>query len=117
MKQSTVVKTKEACSKGEPKNSSSVTTNMLHLYRYAKHLGCQQRLEIIKENKPLNDGDIVDVTAANGIGFSKDLVKEDVHVKDYLPALKAISHKLEQADGKVNHIRIQFSNYLFSYAA
>ncbi|KAL3519979.1 hypothetical protein ACH5RR_018128 [Cinchona calisaya] len=101
LKQSTLVKTKEACDEGEPESSSSMNTNMLHLHRYAKHLGCQKRLEIIKENKPLTDGDIADVTTANGIGFLKDLVKEDVHVKDYLPALKAICDKLEQADGKV----------------
>lgn len=104
MKQTTVVKTKEACDEGQQKTISNVATNMLHLYRYGKQLGYQQRLEIIKENIPLFDSDVADVTAANSAGFPKGLVKEDVNVKDYLPALKAICDKLEQADGKVNNI-------------
>ncbi|XP_027105521.1 uncharacterized protein [Coffea arabica] len=101
LKQTTVVKTKEACDEGHKKTISNVATNMLHLYRYGKQLGYQQRLEIIKENIPLVDSDVADVTAANSAGFPKGLVKEDVNVKDYLPALKAICDKLEQADGKV----------------
>lgn len=101
LKQPTVVKTKKACDEGERKTILNVATNMLHLYRYGKQLGYQQRLEIIKENIPLFDSDVADATAANSAGFPKELVKEDVNVKDYLPALKAICDKLEQADGKV----------------
>lgn len=104
MRQSTVVRTKESSNEGDPKSGSTVTTNMLHLYRYAKHLGSQQRLEIIKEDKPFVDGEVADGNAATGDGFSEGTAKEVVHVKDFLPALKAICDKLEEAEGKVSHI-------------
>ncbi|KAA8541644.1 hypothetical protein F0562_022796 [Nyssa sinensis] len=99
VRQSTIVRTKEACNEGESKNSSIVSTNMLHLYRYAKHLGCQQRLEITKEDKTLAVNENAEETAVSGV--ADECVKENVHVKDFLPALKAICDKLEQADGKV----------------
>ncbi|XP_057504442.1 uncharacterized protein LOC130787950 isoform X1 [Actinidia eriantha] len=103
VRQSTIVRTKEASNEGEPKNSSIVNTNMLHLYRYAKHLGCQQRLEITKGDKTLADNENADVNAVSGDGdgAAEGSSKEHVHVKDYLPALKAICDKLEQADGKI----------------
>ncbi|XP_022853182.1 uncharacterized protein LOC111374704 isoform X2 [Olea europaea var. sylvestris] len=101
VRQSTVVRTKESSNEGDPKSGSTVTTNMLHLYRYAKHLGSQQRLEIIKEDKPFVDGEVADGNAATGDGFSEGTAKEVVHVKDFLPALKAICDKLEEAEGKV----------------
>ncbi|XP_052182207.1 uncharacterized protein LOC127794928 isoform X2 [Diospyros lotus] len=101
VKQSTIVRTKEASKEGETKSSSIVNTNMLHLYRYAKHLGCQQRLEITKRDKPLLDNENVDLDAANCDSVSDEFVKDDVHVKDFLPALKAICDKLELADGKI----------------
>lgn len=104
VRQATVVKTREASGEGKSRHSSIVTTNMLHLYRYAKHLGCQQRIEIIKEDKPFVDTDIADVTDDNGAGFVEESVKEDVNVKDYIPAMKAICDKLEHAEGKVSHL-------------
>ncbi|CAK9179893.1 unnamed protein product [Ilex paraguariensis] len=100
VRQSTIVKKKEACNEREPKNSSIVATNMLHLYRYAKHLGTQQRLEITKEDKTL-ENDNAEGSAVSVDGVAEECIKEDVHVKDYLPALKAICDKLEKADGKV----------------
>ncbi|KAL6996273.1 hypothetical protein U1Q18_006408 [Sarracenia purpurea var. burkii] len=100
VRQSTIVRTKEASNEGEPKNSSIVNTNMLHLYRYAKHLGCQQRLEITKEDKTVMASENADVNTASVDGATEGCVKEDVRVKDYLPAMKAICEKLEQADGK-----------------
>lgn len=103
VRQSTILRRKEASSDREPKNSSIVTTNMLHLYRYAKHLGCQQRLEITKEDNSLAGNDNEE-SAASGSSIVEERVKEDVHIKDYLPALKAICDKLEEADGKVIHI-------------
>ncbi|KAL3850329.1 hypothetical protein ACJIZ3_012211 [Penstemon smallii] len=74
----------------EPKNDSVVHTNMLYLYRHGKHLGCQQRLEISKEEDDGND-------------FTNEIIieKEDVRVKDFLPALKDICDKLETSEGKV----------------
>lgn len=101
MRQSTLVRTKEANSEGELKNSSIVNTNMLHLYRYAKHLGCQQRLEITKEDKRMVANENMDVNTVSGDGAGEGCVKEDVHVKDYLPALKAICDKLDQAGDKI----------------
>lgn len=104
MRQSTLVRTKEANSEGELKNSSIVNTNMLHLYRYAKHFGCQQRLEITKEDKSMLANGNVDVNTVSGAGAGEGCVKEDVYVKDYLPAMKAICDKLDQADDKVTLI-------------
>ncbi|XP_059645446.1 uncharacterized protein LOC132287005 isoform X2 [Cornus florida] len=101
VRQSTIVRTKESCNEGESKNSSVVNTNMIHLYRYAKHLGCQQRLEITKEGKTLVGDENVEGSAVGGDGIADECVRDDVHVKDYLPALKAVCDKLEQADGKV----------------
>ncbi|KAL7162716.1 hypothetical protein ACSBR2_043073 [Camellia fascicularis] len=101
VRQSTIVRTKESSSEGVPKNSSIVNTNMLHLYRYAKHLGCQQRLEITKEDKTLVANENADVNAVSSDGAAEECAKEDVYVKDYLPALKAICDKLDQADGKI----------------
>ncbi|XP_047341147.1 uncharacterized protein LOC124944847 [Impatiens glandulifera] len=92
VRQSAIVKTKESNNEGgEFKNGSIVHTNMVYLRRYAQNLGCQQRLEIIKEDKLLDFNDAMD----------EGSVKEDVHINDYLPALKAICDKLEQANGKV----------------
>ncbi|KAL0341843.1 UNVERIFIED_CONTAM: hypothetical protein Scaly_1846900 [Sesamum calycinum] len=50
----TVIRKKQASSSREQNNGSIVATNMLYLYRYGKHLGCQQRLEITKEDKSLD---------------------------------------------------------------
>lgn len=99
VRQPTVMRTKKACGEGGSGNSAVSTTNMLHLRRYARHLGCQQRLEVIKEANPIADGD-----SGNSIGFAEESKKKDVHVKDYLPALKAICDKLEQAQNNVRHI-------------
>ncbi|XAR49896.1 hypothetical protein NMG60_11004070 [Bertholletia excelsa] len=101
VRQSTILRTKESSKQGESKSSSIVNTNMLYLYRYAKHLGCQKRLEIIKEDKGLVANDNVEVNAVSGDVAIEEGAKEDVHIKDYLPALKAICDKLEQADGKI----------------
>lgn len=84
VKQPVVVKTKEAASGG---NSASVT-NILYLYRYAKHLGCQQRFEINKDDAEESD------VLGNGDG-------DNVLVRDFLPAMKAVCDKLEEANDKV----------------
>ncbi|KAH7865791.1 hypothetical protein Vadar_011204 [Vaccinium darrowii] len=102
VRQSTLVRTtKETNNEGEPKNISIVNTNMLHLYRYAKHLGCQQRIEITKEDKSMATNESMDVNTGSGAGTGEGCVKEDVHVKDYLPALKAICDKLEHSNDKI----------------
>ncbi|KAJ9559703.1 hypothetical protein OSB04_004863 [Centaurea solstitialis] len=96
VRQSTIIRKKEA--EGEYKNGSIVNTNMLYLYRYAKHLGSLQRLEITKEDKA---SDNVDGEVGTRDAVPEEGVKEDVHIKDYVPALRAICDRLEKADGKV----------------
>lgn len=93
-RQSTIVRKKEAGNEGEHKAGSIVNTNMLHLYRYAKHLGSLQRLEITKE-------DNADRGVVTEDGDSEEHIKEDVHIKDYASDIKAICDRLEKADGKV----------------
>lgn len=69
---------------------------MLHLYRYAKHLGHLQRLEITKgDNSSIND-DNVGREIATKDGVSKE------RIEDFVPAIRAICDRLEKADGKVN---------------
>lgn len=89
VRQSTIKRTKEA----------PVRTNLIRLHRYAVPLGSQQRLEITKDNKNLeqNLGDNV----AGGYCMSEEQGQDDVLVKDFLPALKAVCDRLEQAEGKV----------------
>lgn len=100
VRQKAVVKTKESCSEGESKSFSSVT-NLMYLYRYAKHLGSQQRFQINKEEQNLENFREVNDNAADEDGFSGENVKEDVIVNDYLPAMKSICDKLEEANRKI----------------
>ncbi|KAH6827918.1 hypothetical protein C2S53_014880 [Perilla frutescens var. hirtella] len=83
------------------KNDTIVATNMLYLARYAKHLGSQQRLEITRKNQLLMDGEAADGHTGTQDDLASNIVAEDVQVKDFLPALKAICEKLEKAKGKV----------------
>ncbi|CAI9291547.1 unnamed protein product [Lactuca saligna] len=76
---------------------NQVNTNVLHSYRYAKHLGSLKRLEITKE-------DDVDRGVVIENGDSKVHIKEDVHIKDYASNMKAICDRLEKDDGKVTII-------------
>ncbi|KAL6557503.1 hypothetical protein OROMI_017853 [Orobanche minor] len=100
VRQSTVIRTKQALNT-ERNNDSVVTTNMIYLYRYAKHFGSQQRLEITKEDKLLMDRAVADGHTETGKEFGEEIAKENVQVKDFLPALKAICEKLDKAQGKV----------------
>ncbi|KAJ3680257.1 hypothetical protein LUZ60_016535 [Juncus effusus] len=92
VRQSTMIREKE---QGEASRStpSIINTNLLHLYRYGKKMNTnsQQRVEIVKRDLLENEG---------GIG-NNNSNSEDVCVKDYLPAMKAICDKLEEAEGKV----------------
>ncbi|XP_042492351.1 uncharacterized protein LOC122071928 [Macadamia integrifolia] len=103
VRQSTIVRTKEATIEEEngSKSTSVVNTNLIHLYRYGKHLTSHQRLEITKEDTLDNLGN---AEGSNLIGdgiTAGECLKEDVLIKDYLPALRAVCDKLEEADGKV----------------
>lgn len=105
-RQSAVVRTKEALSTGELRNSPIVSTNLMYLHRYAKHLGCQQKLEItVEENNIEQLGDPVESATVED-GLPGKCIKEDVLVKDYLPKMKDICDKLEAANGKVRFLNL-----------
>lgn len=95
MRKSALLRLKEAGDEGEPRNNPSVTTNMLYLYRHAKHLSAQQKIEIIKEERA--EESFVNVTESE----KGDVSAGSVLVKDFLPAMKAVCDKLEEANGKV----------------
>ncbi|XVF86888.1 hypothetical protein PTKIN_Ptkin18bG0077000 [Pterospermum kingtungense] len=101
VKQPAVVRKKEHCIDGESKNSSPVTTNLIYLYRYAKRLGSQQRFEISKEEQTMESLGYDNENVLEDDSFALENVKENVLVKDYLPAMKAVCDKLEEANGKV----------------
>lgn len=89
-RQTAVVHTSE---EGDMDSKTAVTTNMVYLSRYAKNLGSQQRLEINQEKRSRCDG--------SESGINEECVLEDVSVKDYVPAMKAICDKLAAADDNV----------------
>ncbi|XWS20082.1 hypothetical protein CRYUN_Cryun31cG0071000 [Craigia yunnanensis] len=101
VKQPAVVRKKEPCTEGESKNISPVTTNLIYLYRYAKRLGSQQRFEINKEEQTVESLGSDDENVPDDDGFALENVKESVLVNDYLPAMKAVCDKLEEANEKV----------------
>ncbi|XP_039060768.1 uncharacterized protein LOC120204817 isoform X2 [Hibiscus syriacus] len=101
LKQPAVVRKKEHCSEGEFKNSSPVVTNLIYLHRYAKRLGSQQRFEINKEDETVESFGYDDENVPDGDGFALENANDNVLVNDYLPAMKAVCDKLEEANGKV----------------
>jgi len=98
-RQSTIVRTKEASTDKESKSNQPVHTNLIRLHRYAAPLDSQQRLEITKENKNLDEN--LGGNVAGGDCILEEHGQDDVLVKDFLPALKAVCDRLEQAEGKV----------------
>lgn len=104
-RQSAVVRTKEALHTGESRNIPIVSTNLMYLHRYAKHLGCQQKFEItVEENNSEHLEDPMESAAVED-GLPGKCV-QDVLVKDYLPKMKAICDKLEAANGKVHFLNV-----------
>ncbi|KAL5757388.1 hypothetical protein ACOSP7_019999 [Xanthoceras sorbifolium] len=104
MRQPAVVRTKEPSDgEGESKGSSCISTNLMYLHRYAKHLNAQQKLEISKEGPTMESfrKENENENAVSGNSFPKESFTQDVHIKDYLPAMEAICKKLEEANGKV----------------
>ncbi|CAN1286791.1 hypothetical protein LINPERPRIM_LOCUS19417 [Linum perenne] len=100
VRQPAIVKTMEAGGAGEMK--SCVRTNLMYLSRYAMHLDVQQRLEINKEERDLASADdIREAQVDEEDSYAGDRLKDDVLVKDYLPAMRAICDKLEGANGNV----------------
>lgn len=102
VRQSTLVRTNEGGSEADNglKSNSIVNTNLIHLSRYAKHLNLssQQRFEIRKSNASES---FENRNTSSGIEGSGDGGREDLQIKDDLPAMKAVCDKLEEADGKV----------------
>ncbi|GKB03885.1 B-block binding subunit of TFIIIC [Tanacetum coccineum] len=95
VRQSTIIRKKEAGSEGEYKSGSVVNTNMIYLNRYAKRLGHLQRLEITKEDKTSLDNANDDLEVATGDGVSAE------RISDCVPAIRAICDRLEKAHGEV----------------
>eukprot|EP01018_Ginkgo_biloba_P011372 Gb_30476 [translate_table: standard] len=104
VRQSTLVRTKEGGSEAENgiKSNSIVNTNLIHLSRYAKHLNLssQQRFEIRKSNAS-ESGENSDRSLSAGIEVAGEGGREDLLIKDDLPAMKSVCDKLEETDGKV----------------
>ncbi|KAM7254471.1 hypothetical protein ACFE04_003851 [Oxalis oulophora] len=73
---------------GEIISSLNVHTSLVHLHRYAKHLGSHQKFQITKEEQMVDDD-------------SESTVKDNVSVNDFQPEIKAVCQKLEQAHDKV----------------
>ncbi|KAK1592831.1 hypothetical protein Q3G72_031099 [Acer saccharum] len=76
---------------------------MMYLRRYAKHLSAQQKLEISKEGPTVDSfgKEYESENATSRDSFPRESFTQDVHVKDYLPAMEAICKKLEEANGKI----------------
>ncbi|MQL74570.1 hypothetical protein Taro_006936 [Colocasia esculenta] len=104
VRQSTILRTKETATDAddEMKDGSIVNTNLVYLYRYARRLSSLQRLEIAKSDVLGIAGD-ADGSHLVGDQTCEEPSKEDVHVKDYLPEMKAICDMLDEASGKVAH--------------
>ncbi|EEE64746.1 hypothetical protein OsJ_19602 [Oryza sativa Japonica Group] len=104
VRRSTIIKFKgNGAEKEDASQNKRVTnTNSLYLTRYAKDcMNSHQRIEIIKpgllvSNEETNIDDLQDGT----FGVNSD---NDVSIHDYLPAMKAICDKLEEASGRVLH--------------
>ncbi|TXG46422.1 hypothetical protein EZV62_028079 [Acer yangbiense] len=104
VRQPVVVRTKETSSvEGKSKSSPCRSTKMMYLRRYAKHLSAQQKLEISKEGPTVDSfgKEYESENATSRDSFPRESFTQDVHVKDYLPAMEAICKKLEEANGKV----------------
>ncbi|KAK1577766.1 hypothetical protein Q3G72_024619 [Acer saccharum] len=104
MRQPAVVRTKETSGvEGESKSSSCISTNLMYLHRYAKHLSAQQKLEISKEGPTVESfgKEYESENTTSRDSFPRESFTQDVHVKDYLPAMEAICKKLEEANEKV----------------
>jgi len=108
VRQSTTVREKEVGHKEESGlKSNPINTNLLRLYRYAKsvNLNSQQKIEITKPGRPDTSDSIGNAGKSSVIGDvpQSECIKEDMLIKDYLPAMKAVCDKLEEANEKVNY--------------
>ncbi|CAN6232552.1 unnamed protein product [Urochloa humidicola] len=122
VRQSTIIKTKDhgADREDASQNKQVINTNSLYLSRYAKDLNMtsQQRIEITKpEPELLGSNEETNVDALQEDGTSGVNSKSDISIHDYLPAMKAICDKLEEASGKalvVSDIKVDL-DYRMAY--
>lgn len=105
VRQSTIIKMKDHGAEREDasQNKHIINTNSLYLSRYAKDLNMtsQQRIEITKPEL-LGSNEEANVDAFRVDGAFDVNSKNDISIHDYLPAMKAICDKLEEASGKVD---------------
>jgi len=105
VRQSTIIKMKDhgADREDASQNKQVINTNSLYLSRYAKDMNMtsQQRIEITKPEL-LGRNEETNVDALQEDGTSGANSKNDISIHDYLPAMKAICDKLEEASGKVD---------------
>ncbi|OMO66182.1 B-block binding subunit of TFIIIC [Corchorus olitorius] len=90
LEKSGLIVRQEAVERTRATGNQGQSTRLIHLRRYAKNLGSQQKFEITKEEETMGNAD-----------SQIKKIKEDVLVKDYVPSMKAICDKLEEANGKV----------------
>ncbi|KAK8949841.1 hypothetical protein KSP40_PGU017725 [Platanthera guangdongensis] len=106
VRQSIMVRDKESKNvKKGPKGDQIVNTNLLRLSRFAKdaNLNTQQRIEITRSAWPKISDESRDAEPCTSpLEGPEYCVKEDVHINDYMPAMKAICEKLEAAQNKVD---------------
>ncbi|KAL6633936.1 hypothetical protein ACP70R_026607 [Stipagrostis hirtigluma subsp. patula] len=102
-RQSTIIKVKDHGAEREDAshNKQTINTNSLYLSRYAKDLNMNshQRIQIIKPEL-LGSNEETDVDVLQEDGASGVNSQNDVSVHDFLPAMKAICDKLDEASGK-----------------
>ncbi|XP_027358131.1 uncharacterized protein LOC113867201 isoform X2 [Abrus precatorius] len=90
VKHSAIERKKQISSHGESKNYPCVTTHLVYLHRYAKHLASNRRFEFEINKFNAKDEDADGTT-----------LQTHVLLKDYTPQMKAICDKLAKANGKV----------------
>ncbi|CAD6250175.1 unnamed protein product [Miscanthus lutarioriparius] len=120
VRQSTIIKVKDHGAEREDasQNKHVINTNSLYLSRYAKDLNMtsQQRIEITKPEL-LGSNEETNVDAFQEDGTFDVNSKNDISIHDYLPAMKAICDKLEEASGKalvVSDIKVDL-DYRMAY--
>ncbi|XP_066322054.1 uncharacterized protein [Miscanthus floridulus] len=120
VRQSTIIKLKDHGAEREDasQNKHVINTNSLYLSRYAKDLNMtsQQRIEITKPEL-LGSNEETNVDAFQEDGTFDVNSKNDISIHDYLPAMKAICDKLEEASGKalvVSDIKVDL-DYRMAY--
>ncbi|XP_019058110.1 PREDICTED: uncharacterized protein LOC104813957 [Tarenaya hassleriana] len=101
VRQPAIVRTKELDGEGESKTTSCISTNMIYLSRYAKPLGTQQRFEICRDDFSMETPMKENEATVTGDDQMSEIPREDMLIKDFLPAMEAVCNKLEEAKGKV----------------